>query len=749
MVLVGAAGLGVTTMDYNFLQAVLGQRAPQPPQGPVGQAIASQTPLLQTNAIDNMPGMAPGVSPRTLGGGYPGQAAPPANFAQQPIQVPVTAPGPAPGTFGYARDRAFDQAGGEFGQGNYAAAAGNALRGVGAAIPAGIASAYHAVADSAFRPTGDTPAVSSPLAHGAQEFARGFTGAAPPATPMMTEFNNARQAAQSRPQSQPQPFATPVTNGDVLASVGQSFGHPTADSAFAASMRTQGNANPSTPEYYTSGIPGAIPPSNKGFVPAGATTGGYADTGGINDVGSAYNNFANDLVEMRRKGFQDLHHPELHGVQYPYIERSDEKRPFLVTTAEGRDAFYAAHPTYDNVDKPNSADETARSGAYAVGRSQTAPTVENYQETLHRLVDSPGKGYSYAPGGRSAEGELSEDWFKHSPRTFDEMAQLMPKFARQEDINAGHSNMWIKQMYRQQAQENAKNGGQYAPLEKLAPINPSQPQAGLLPYQRSERNAQPWETPDGPLTDQSMEVFGDRPHGSHDLLSQRGQPMGHAYYTGGQTPLPRRDASGAILPGQVRSPANGGWYPEGQQPGLTMNGEIVPPGRYSKGQFVVVPGRGARPPRQGEPAQGAIATQQPMSDREAFYQTLPPHMAAAIKTGHFSRDQVVQLLGQAAPQMTHERDPVWVGKNASANALSGMANLTAHGVTEDKNGNVVVDPRTLQLPADRLRALGADPANGDVAAQLIYQYNVHKRTNSIWSQFFNSIIPLMQQGQEQ
>ena len=153
--------------------------------------------------------------------------------------------------------------------------------------------------------------------------------------------------------------------------------------------------------------------------------------------------------------------------------------------------------------------------------------------------------------------------------------------------------------------------------------------------------------------------------------------------------------------------------------------------------------------RQGGPVQGAIAAQQPMSDREAFLQTLPPAYAAAIRTGHFSRDQVVHLLGQAAPQMTHERDPIWVGKNASANALAGMANLTAHGVTEDKNGNVVVDPRTLQLPADRLKALGADPANGDIASQLIYQYNVHKRTNSIWSQFFNSIIPLMQQGQGQ
>ena len=153
--------------------------------------------------------------------------------------------------------------------------------------------------------------------------------------------------------------------------------------------------------------------------------------------------------------------------------------------------------------------------------------------------------------------------------------------------------------------------------------------------------------------------------------------------------------------------------------------------------------------RQGGPVQGAIAAQQPMSDREAFLQTLPPAYAAAIRTGNFSRDQVVHLLGQAAPQMTHEHDPVWVGKNASANALAGMANLTAHGVTEDKNGNVVVDPRTLQLPADRLKALGADPENGDVAAQLAYQYNVHKRTNSIWSQFFNSIIPLMQQGQGQ
>ena len=152
--------------------------------------------------------------------------------------------------------------------------------------------------------------------------------------------------------------------------------------------------------------------------------------------------------------------------------------------------------------------------------------------------------------------------------------------------------------------------------------------------------------------------------------------------------------------------------------------------------------------QQRGPVQGAIAAQQPMSDREAFYQTLPPHMAAAIKTGHFSRDQVVNLLGQVAPQMTHEHDPVWVGKNASANALSGMANLTAHGVTEDKNGHVSVAPWTLQLPADRLKALGADPEKGDVAAQLAYQFNVHKRVNSIWSQFFNAVIPLMQQGQQ-
>ena len=147
--------------------------------------------------------------------------------------------------------------------------------------------------------------------------------------------------------------------------------------------------------------------------------------------------------------------------------------------------------------------------------------------------------------------------------------------------------------------------------------------------------------------------------------------------------------------------------------------------------------------------QGAIATQQPMSDREAALQSLPPQLSGLIRTGHFSRDQVAHMVGSFAPQMMHERDPVWVGKDASANALASMANLTAHGVTEDKNGNVVVDPRTLQLPADRLRALGADPANGDVAAQLAYQYNVHKRTNSIWSQFFNSIIPLMQQGQGQ
>ena len=153
--------------------------------------------------------------------------------------------------------------------------------------------------------------------------------------------------------------------------------------------------------------------------------------------------------------------------------------------------------------------------------------------------------------------------------------------------------------------------------------------------------------------------------------------------------------------------------------------------------------------QQRGPVQGAIAAQQPMSDREAFLQTLPPQLSGLIRTGHFSRDQVAHMVGSFAPQMMHERDPVWVGKNASANALASMANLTAHGVTEDKNGNVVVDPRTLGLPADRLKALGADPANGDVAAQLAYQYNVHKRTNSIWSQFFNTIIPLMQQGQGQ
>ena len=153
--------------------------------------------------------------------------------------------------------------------------------------------------------------------------------------------------------------------------------------------------------------------------------------------------------------------------------------------------------------------------------------------------------------------------------------------------------------------------------------------------------------------------------------------------------------------------------------------------------------------QQGGPVQGAVAVQQPMSDRESALQSLPPQLSGLIRTGHFSRDQVAHMVGSFAPQMMHERDPVWVGKNASANALSGMTNLTAHGVSEDKNGNVTVAPWTLQLPADRLKALGADPEKGDVAAQLAYQYNVHKRTNSIWSQFFNSIIPLMQQGQGQ
>ena len=498
----GADGLGVTTMGSNVVQSVIdsmqgmypGQPAPganglQPPRGPAGQAIATQTPLLQTSSIDNMPGMTPGSAPRGLAG-YPGQMAPPANFAQQPAQFPAAAPGPAPGTFGYARDRAFDQAGGESRQGNYAAAAGNALRGVGAAIPAAAVSAYQSVADSATRPL---PQREDPLVRGAQEFWRGLTGASAPApvSPPLPEFN--QQVQQLQP---PRPAAFP-SNAPIPMQA-PSFG-----------------------------------PTNRDVV--GASLQAHQPNGVVSQ-----HDWGNGKADVR-----DL-------------------------------------------------------AANARGGLPGGPTTNAWYDQLNTML----AGHGVAAGNR----------------IFDA----------------------------------ATHG---VPFSEIAAATPG--------YDAEART--------------------------------------------GQQPVRMLDPTGRHL-----------YMDEGNQP----------------------QGRGG-------PVQGAIATQQPMSDREAFYQTLPPHMAAAIRTGHFSRDQVVHLLGQVAPQMTHERDPVWVGKNASANALSGMANLTAHGVTEDKNGNVVVDPRTLQLPADRLRALGADPANGDVAAQLIYQYNVHKRTNSIWSQFFNSIIPLMQQGQEQ
>ena len=257
-------------------------------------------------------------------------------------------------------------------------------------------------------------------------------------------------------------------------------------------------------------------------------------------------------------------------------------------------------------------------------------------------------------------------------------------------------------------------------------------------------------------------LTGSGPAAGHEILAAAKAGTPFDQIAAGIPQLRQAEAdSRRGAPGQSQNPYNGEWYTPGEVKGIGPQGATMwsPAQRQQLAQIGNPQNGGAQLPRQtpsgdqtqgrGGPVQGAIAAQQPMSDREAALQSLPPQLSGLIRTGHFSRDQVAHMVGSFAPQMMHERDPVWVGKNASANALASMANLTAHGVTEDKNGNVVVDPRTLGLPADRLKALGADPANGDVAAQLAYQYNVHKRTNSIWSQFFNSIIPLMQQGQGQ
>ena len=201
-------------MDYNFIQSVLGLGR-QAPQDPAGQAIASQTPLLQTNSLDNRPGMAPGPQPRGLDGGYPGQPVSPANFSQQPPQnYPPAYAGPAPGTLAYSRDRAFDQAGSDFGQGRYAAGVGDAIRGAGIAIPAAVAGAYHSVAASAARPLGDSQSASSPLAHGAQELWRGLTGASPDSPPLPTFPGVSPAPAPAQPFASPAPA---LTNGDMLA----------------------------------------------------------------------------------------------------------------------------------------------------------------------------------------------------------------------------------------------------------------------------------------------------------------------------------------------------------------------------------------------------------------------------------------------------------------------------------------------------------------------------------------------------
>lgn len=544
----------------------------QPPQGPAGQAIASQTPLLQVNSIDNMPGMSPGAAPRGLAG-YPGQMAPPVSFAQQPVQFPAAAPGPAPGTFGYARDRAFDQAGGESGQGNYAAAAGSALRGVGAAIPAAAVSAYQSVADSATRPI---PQRHDPLVPIAQEFWRGLTG------------------AQTASPGQPAP-----TNADVVMS------------AIKATPRSFGDPAPYSP----------LSPGNS-----------------LNNTQTIYQP---GFVHDRQRQYEASRASEM--------DNSGDFRPLDAWTT-------------------------------------TRPVVQDARA---------------APGGPVPS---SQDMFA------------------------------------------APQAGAGGPLYNSAQVKPPSPMfpnpwaEGYSPYKSGAPTGRdPFDRVEGQSASPSERAY----------VEKNGLPMGTIVAAlGGQ--------QHQGVPGQRQDPYSGKWYTPGEvksigPQGMTMwsPAEMQRLGKMGNPQIggALLPPQGGG--QQRTVAQQAVAAQQPMSDREAALQSLPPQLSGLIRAGHFSRDQVAHMVGSFAPQMMHERDPVWVGKNASANAMAGMANLTAHGVTEDKNGNVVVDPRTLQLPADRLKALGADPANGDVAAQLIYQYNVHKRTNSIWSQFFNSIIPLMQQGQGQ
>jgi hypothetical protein len=203
------------------------------------------------------------------------------------------------------------------------------------------------------------------------------------------------------------------------------------------------------------------------------------------------------------------------------------------------------------------------------------------------------------------------------------------------------------------------------------------------------------------------------------------------------------------VPGQRQDPYSGKWYTPGEvksigPQGMTMwsPAEMQRLGKMGNPQIggALLPPQGGG--QQRTVAQQAVAAQQPMSDREAFLQTLPPQLSGLIRTGHFSRDQVAHMVGSFAPQMTQAADPVHQAKGLSTDILRGQVDLAMHGVSEDKNGDVVVDPRTLQLPADQLKALGADPANGDVAQQLIYQYNVRKHANSQLGTFFNSLLSL-------
>ena len=155
------------------------------PRGPIGQAI-----LAQSQQRDQ----------RMLGG------APPQSLWTS---------GKGPDSFSNADSRAFQRAGDEFGQGSYAAAAGNAVGGTLAAVPAAVADVGQSALQTVGKPLvaahSAIGSVAQTVAPHVSEFVRGLTGG-PPSPPtnadvVMAAIKSAPQGAtpmQGQPQGQPQ-----------------------------------------------------------------------------------------------------------------------------------------------------------------------------------------------------------------------------------------------------------------------------------------------------------------------------------------------------------------------------------------------------------------------------------------------------------------------------------------------------------------------------------------------------------------